>query len=71
MALQNIIKITIKSYNKIDKPVRLVIATEFFIQFINIVFMNMQPLFMKDEGYTNPEIASLTATRFAGVLLFA
>lgn len=62
---------TIKSYGKIDKPIRLVIAAEFFIQLINIAFMNMQPLFMKDEGYTNPEIASLTATRFAGVLLFA
>ena len=62
---------TIKSYGKIDKPIRLVIAAEFFIQLINIVFMNMQPLFMKDEGYSNPEIASLTATRFAGVLLFA
>ncbi|HEY1038287.1 MAG TPA: MFS transporter [Bacteroidia bacterium] len=62
---------TIRNYAKIDKPVRLVIAAEFFIQLVNIAFMNMQPLFMKAEHYSNAEIASLTVTRFAGVLLFA
>lgn len=64
-------KNTIKQYSKLEKPILFVIIAEFFIQLINIAFMNMQPLFMEAEHYTKDEIAALTASRFAGVLLFA
>jgi len=64
-------KQTIKQYSKLEKPIVFVILAEFFIQLINIAFMNMQPLFMEAEHYSKDEIAALTATRFAGVLLFA
>lgn len=64
-------KHTIKQYAKLDKPILYVILTEFFIQLINIAFMNMQPLFMEAAHYDKDEIAALTASRFAGVLLFA
>jgi MFS family permease len=64
-------KKVIKQYIKLEKPILLIILTEFFIQFINITFMNIQPLFMETAHYTKNEIAQLTATRFAGVLLFA
>jgi hypothetical protein len=64
-------KHTIKQYAKLDKPILYVILTEFFIQLINIAFMNMQPLFMEAAHYGKDEIAALTASRFAGVLLFA
>lgn len=33
--------------------------------------MNLQSLYMKAEGYTDPEIADIISYRFAGVLLFA
>lgn len=62
---------SLASYRHIEKPVRYIILTEFFIQLINIAFMNMQPLYLKAEGFTNDAIAGITATRFAGVLLFA
>lgn len=62
---------TIKQYTKLEKPILYVILTEFFIQLINIAFMNMQSLFMEAEHYTKDEFAALTATRFAGLLLFA
>jgi hypothetical protein len=62
---------SLRSYRRIEKPVLFVIVTEFFIQLINITFMNMQPLFLAAEGYRDDEIAGLTATRFAGVLILA
>jgi len=65
------LKKVIKQYSKLEKPILLIILTEFFIQFINITFMNIQPLFMESANYSKNEIAELTATRFAGVLLFA
>lgn len=61
----------LKYYKRVEKPIKLVVLTELFIQLINITFMNIQPLFMKAEGFEKEEIAALTATRFAGVLLFA
>ena len=65
------LKQVFKQYSKLEKPILLIILTEFFIQFINITFMNIQPLFMEAANYSKNEIAQLTATRFAGVLLFA
>jgi hypothetical protein len=65
------LKLILKQYLRLDKAVLLVILSEFFIQFINITFMNIQPLFMETVHYSKNEIAELTATRFAGVLLFA
>lgn len=48
-----------------------VIAAEFFIQLVNASFMNLQPLYMKSEGYHDAEIADIISWRFAGVLLLA
>jgi hypothetical protein len=62
---------TIKNYTRIESPILLVIGAEFFTQLINITFLNIQPLYLAAEGFEKDEIATLTAIRFAGVLLFA
>jgi MFS family permease len=61
----------LKTYSRIERPVMLVIAAEFFIQLVNATFMNLQPLYMKAEGFTDSDIADFISWRFAGVLLLA
>jgi hypothetical protein len=60
-----------REYSAIPRSILLIILAEFFIQFVNASFMNLQPLYMKAEGYLDPEIASIISWRFAGVLLLA
>lgn len=61
----------LREYRFIPRSILLIILAEFFIQFVNASFMNLQPLYMKAEGYADPEIASIISWRFAGVLLLA
>lgn len=61
----------LNTYKRIPRAILLVILAEFFIQFVNATFLNLQPLYMKAEGYSDPEIANTISSRFAGVLLFA
>ncbi|MGL5890847.1 MAG: hypothetical protein ACRC3B_13220, partial [Bacteroidia bacterium] len=61
----------LKTYSRIERPVMLVIAAEFFIQLVNATFMNLQPLYMKAEGFSDSDIADFISWRFAGVLLLA
>ena len=61
----------LRDYRYISKAVLLIILAEFFIQFVNATFMNLQPLYMKAEGFTDPQIADIISWRFAGVLLLA
>lgn len=58
-------------YARIPRSILLIILAEFFIQFVNAGFMNLQPLYMKAEGYLDPDIADIISWRFAGVLLLA
>lgn len=61
----------LREYRHIGKPVLLIILAEFFVQFVNSTFMNLQPLYMKVEGFSDPQIADIISWRFAGVLLLA
>ncbi|HTF04282.1 MAG TPA: MFS transporter [Bacteroidia bacterium] len=64
-------KFLFREYSLIPRSILLIILAEFFIQFVNASFMNLQPLYMKVEGYSDPEIANIISWRFAGVLLLA
>ncbi len=61
----------LRDYRFIPRSILLIILAEFFIQFVNASFMNLQPLYMKAEGYLDPDIADIISWRFAGVLLLA
>lgn len=58
-------------YKKLEKPILNVIAAEFFIQLVNATFMNILPLYMSREGFTNEEIALYITFRFLGVFILA
>jgi MFS family permease len=61
----------IREYAKIETPIKLVIAAEFFIQLVNATFLNLQPLYMKSEGYNDAAIADFISWRFGAVFLLA
>jgi hypothetical protein len=61
----------LREYRLLPRSILFVILAEFFIQFVNAGFMNLQPLYMKAEGYLDPDIAAIISWRFAGVLLLA
>jgi MFS family permease len=61
----------VSQYNKIELPVRNVIASEFFIQVVNATFMNILPLYMHREGFSDKEIALFITFRFLGVFFLA
>lgn len=48
-----------------------VIISEFFIQLVNATFMNILPLYMTREGFSDEEIALYITFRFLGVFILA
>ncbi len=61
----------LREYLKIEKAIISVIIAEFFLQLINSSFMAILPLYMKNELYTDGEVAQYTKYRFIGVLVLA
>jgi hypothetical protein len=61
----------LRDYLKIERAILFAILAEFFIQLVNATFMNLQPLYMKAEGFADGEIADFISWRFAGVLVLA
>ncbi|MGZ4099746.1 MAG: MFS transporter, partial [Bacteroidia bacterium] len=58
-------------YKKLEKPVLNVIIAEFFIQMVNATFMNILPLYMTRQGFSDEEIALFITFRFLGVFILA
>lgn len=65
------IKSIYNDYQKMEKPILMAIVAEFFIQLINATFMNIQPLFMSKEQFSDEQIAGFISFRFLGVFLLA
>lgn len=61
----------IYDYKGVERAVKNVIASEFFIQMVNATFMNILPLYMTRKGYSDEEIALFIAFRFLGVFVLA
>lgn len=61
----------IVEYKKIERPIKNVILSEFFIQLVNATFMNILPLYMNRKGYSDRDIALFITFRFIGVFLLA
>jgi len=58
-------------YKNIEKPVKNAIVSEFFIQLVNATFMNILPLYMTRQGFSDEEIALFITVRFLGVFVLA
>lgn len=61
----------LRPYSTIPRPILNVIIAEFFVQLVNVTFLNLQGLYMKAEGYDDSSIADYISWRFAGVLILA
>ncbi|MFN5458274.1 MAG: MFS transporter [Bacteroidota bacterium] len=61
----------LSSYKKLEKPILYIIIAEFFVQLVNVTFMNLQPVYMEREHFSEGEISALMAFRFLGVVLLA
>jgi MFS family permease len=58
-------------YKRLEKPIFYIIVAEFFVQLVNVTFMNVQPLYMESLKYSDAQISQITAFRFLGVVLLA
>lgn len=61
----------ISDYKRIEKQVLNAITAEFFIQLVNATFMNILPLYMTREGFSDEDIALYITFRFLGVFILA
>lgn len=61
----------IKDYRILSPAIINVIIAEFFIQLVNATFMNILPLYMSREGYSDEDIALFITFRFLGVFALA
>lgn len=61
----------LNDYKKLEKPVLNVILAEFFIQMVNATFMNILPLYMTRQGFSDEDIALFITFRFIGVFILA
>jgi len=61
----------LNDYKKLEKQVLNVVYAEFFIQLVNATFMNILPLYMTREGFSDEEIALYITFRFLGVFALA
>ena len=61
----------VKDYSRLEQQVLNVIIAEFFIQLVNATFMNILPLYMTREGYSDEDIALYITFRYLGVFVLA
>lgn len=61
----------LNDYKKLEKQILNVVYAEFFIQIVNATFMNILPLYMTREGFSDEEIALYITFRFLGVFALA
>ncbi len=61
----------INIYKKLETQVLNVVFAEFFIQLVNATFMNILPLYMTREGFSDEDIALYITFRFLGVFALA
>jgi MFS family permease len=61
----------LNDYKKLETQVLNVVYAEFFIQLVNATFMNILPLYMTREGFSDEDIALYITFRFLGVFILA
>ncbi len=61
----------IRDYKSLNKPILYCIFAEFCIQLVNATFLNIQPLYMTREHFSEESIAGFVSFRYLGVFLLA
>ena len=60
-----------RSYRDLPQAIHLLIMVELFLNLIHVAFILILNIFLRKQGFTDPEIASFNSLRFIGGLAFA
>ena len=60
-----------RSYQDLPQAIHLLIMVELFLNLIHVAFILILNIFLRKQGFTDPEIASFNSLRFIGGLAFA
>tara|TARA_B100000686_G_scaffold355297_1_gene472195 strand:- start:12297 stop:13601 length:1305 start_codon:yes stop_codon:yes gene_type:complete len=60
-----------RSYHNLPWDIHLLILMEFTLSLIHVAFILILNIFLRKQGYSDPEIASFNSLRFMGALAFA
>ena len=60
-----------RSYRDLPQAIHLLIMVEFSLNLIHVAFILILNIFLRKQGFTDPEIASFNSLRFIGGLAFA
>ena len=60
-----------KDYKSLERPILYIVIAEFCIQLVNATFLNIQPLYMTREHFSDEQIAGFISFRYLGVFLLA
>ena len=60
-----------RSYRDLPRVIHLLILLEFSLNLIHVAFILILNIFLRNQGFSDPEIASFNSLRFIGALAFA
>ena len=60
-----------RSYRDLPRDIHLLILIEFTLSLIHVAFILILNIFLRKQGFSDPEIASFNSLRFIGALAFA
>ena len=61
----------LSGYRELPKNIYLLFLLEFNLSLIHVAFILILNIYLRKQGFTDPEIASFNSLRFIGALLFA
>ena len=61
----------IRSYWNLPRMIHMLIMLEFTLSLIHVAFILVLNIFLRKQGFSDPEIASFNSLRFIGALAFA
>ena len=65
------LKSIFRSYLSLPKNIHLLFLLEFNLSLIHVAFILVLNIYLRKQGFTDPEIASFNSLRFIGALAFA
>ena len=61
----------LRSYKDLPRNIHLLFLLEFSLSLIHVAFILILNIYLRKQGFSDPEIASFNSLRFVGALAFA
>ena len=61
----------LRSYTDLPRNIHLLFLLEFSLSLIHVAFILILNIYLRKQGFSDPEIASFNSLRFVGALAFA